>query len=121
LNIAPISSPSPARAALWLATAVITGAVAMALEIVSIRLYAPYFGSSIYVWGSMISVVMLALSVGYAVGGWVADRTHTDVPFFGIILFSALYQLAMVLTVRTFLPSLPERARMNPSPGRSTQ
>ena len=34
----------------------------MSLELVAFRLYAPYFGYSIYVWGSMISVVMLALA-----------------------------------------------------------
>lgn len=78
----------------------------MALELVSFRLYAPYFGNSIYVWGSMISVVMLALSVGYTVGGWVADRSDTDLSLYGLILSSALYQFAIVLTVRTFLPLL---------------
>jgi spermidine synthase len=98
----------PTRIALWLATAAIAGAVVMALELVSFRLYAPYFGNSIYVWGSMISVVMLALSVGYAVGGWVADRSDTDVSLYGIILCSAFYQLAIVLTVRAFLPSLAQ-------------
>jgi len=80
----------------------------MALELASFRLYAPYFGNSIYVWGSMISVVMLALSVGYAVGGWVADRSDTDLLLYGIILSSALYQLAIVLTVHMFLPSLAQ-------------
>jgi hypothetical protein len=43
----------------------ISGAVLMGLEIVGSRVLAPYFGSSIFVWGSLISVVMTALSVGY--------------------------------------------------------
>ncbi len=42
----------------------ISGAVLMALEIVGSRVLAPYFGSSIFVWGSLISVVLAALSVG---------------------------------------------------------
>lgn len=41
----------------------------MAIEMLGGRLLAPYFGSSIYVWGSIISIFMLALSLGYLVGG----------------------------------------------------
>jgi spermidine synthase len=52
----------------------ISGAVLMALEIVGSRVLAPYFGSSIFVWGSLISVVMTALSIGYYWGGWLSAR-----------------------------------------------
>lgn len=46
----------------------------MALEIVGSRLLAPYFGSSVYVWGSLISIFLAALSIGYYTGGLAADR-----------------------------------------------
>src|SRR5512145_1539188 len=46
----------------------------MALEIVGSRVVAPQFGSSIFVWGSLISVFLGGLSVGYYVGGRLADR-----------------------------------------------
>jgi spermidine synthase len=52
----------------------ISGAVLMSLEIVGSRVLAPYFGSSIFVWGSLISVVMTALSIGYYWGGWLSAR-----------------------------------------------
>ncbi|HEX9143154.1 MAG TPA: fused MFS/spermidine synthase [Candidatus Binatia bacterium] len=52
----------------------VSGAVLMALEIVGSRILAPYFGSSIFVWGSLISVVMAALSIGYYWGGWLSAR-----------------------------------------------
>src|SRR5437016_9257198 len=52
----------------------VSGAVLMGLEIVGSRVLAPYFGSSIFVWGSLISVVMTALSVGYYWGGWLSAR-----------------------------------------------
>ena len=51
-----------------------TGAVIMALEILSSRVLAPFFGNSVYVWGSIISVFLAALSVGYFWGGRLADR-----------------------------------------------
>ena len=41
----------------------------MGLEILSGRILAPTFGSSIYVWGAVITIFMLALAVGYLVGG----------------------------------------------------
>jgi spermidine synthase len=50
------------------------GAALMGLEIVATRVLAPYLGNSIYVWGAVISIVMIALSLGYWVGGQVADR-----------------------------------------------
>ena len=55
----------------------IAGAVLMALEMVGSRVLAPYFGNSIYVWGSLISVVLAALTVGYFAGGRLADRIPT--------------------------------------------
>jgi spermidine synthase len=64
------------RAHPWLLHAVVfvCGAVLMGLEIVGSRILAPYFGNSIFVWGSLISVVLAALSLGYWLGGMVADR-----------------------------------------------
>jgi len=49
--------------------AFIAGFIIMAIELLGGRILAPYFGSSIYVWGSIITVFMLSLSIGYLVGG----------------------------------------------------
>ncbi len=88
-----------ARLALWLATPFFTGAAIMAQELAALRLFAPYFGYSIYLWGSLISVVMLALALGYAAGGWVADRSRTDLPLYGLLLASAAYQIGILFAV----------------------
>ena len=93
----------PIRLALWLATPFFTGAIIMGQELVAFRLYAPYFGYSIYVWGSMISVVMAALALGYAIGGWLADRSETDRSLYWLILASGLYQLCILFAVRFLL------------------
>jgi len=50
------------------------GFAVMVLEIVGARYLQPWFGGAFYVWTSQIGVVMLALAMGYAVGGRVADR-----------------------------------------------
>jgi hypothetical protein len=46
-----------------------SGFFIMAIELLSGRILAPNFGNSIYVWGGVITVFMLALSVGYLLGG----------------------------------------------------
>ena len=46
-----------------------SGFFVMAIELLSGRILAPDFGNSIYVWGGVITVFMLALSVGYLLGG----------------------------------------------------
>lgn len=51
-----------------------SGAVLMGLEMAGSRILASHFGSSIYVWGSIISVFLAALSAGYFAGGLAADR-----------------------------------------------
>lgn len=75
----------------------------MALELVAIRLFAPYFGYSVYMWGSMISVILLALSCGYAAGGWMADRSRTDTPLYLSVLGSGVYQLILLFVSRPVL------------------
>ncbi|MEP6820460.1 MAG: fused MFS/spermidine synthase [bacterium] len=106
--VAKASLPEQTSIWLWLVTPMTSGAVIMALELTAFRLYAPYFGYSIYVWGSMISVVMAALAAGYALGGRIADRSRTDLPLYGIILASALYQLVIIFTMRLLLSRLAQ-------------
>ncbi|MEK7767258.1 MAG: fused MFS/spermidine synthase, partial [bacterium] len=51
-----------------------SGAAVLILELLGSRLLAPVFGSSLYVWSSLIAVTLLALAVGYRAGGMAADR-----------------------------------------------
>ena len=46
-----------------------SGFFVMAVELLSGRILAPNFGNSIYVWGGVITIFMLALSIGYLIGG----------------------------------------------------
>jgi predicted membrane-bound spermidine synthase len=103
---------SRARIALWLTTAFVTGFVIMSLELAAFRLYAPYFGYSIYVWGSLIGVVMAALALGYAGGGRLADRSTGDLPLYLLILFGAIYQAIVVLTAGQILSTLAKSGEL---------
>ncbi|MCW2867829.1 MAG: Spermine synthase [Marmoricola sp.] len=53
------------------------GMASLGAEIAAARLLAPWFGASTIVWANTIATVLVALSIGYAVGGRLADRTPT--------------------------------------------
>jgi len=70
-----------------------SGFYIMLVELLSGRLIAPFFGSSIYVWGSVIFIFMLGLSIGYLLGG-VYSRHNPSLPrLCGILIASALATL----------------------------
>ena len=47
----------------------LSGFVVMSFELLGGRMLAPWFGSGIYVWGSIITIFMTALAIGYLLGG----------------------------------------------------
>src|SRR5665648_418597 len=52
----------------------VCGGALMGLELLAARVLAPVMGNSIFVWGSIIASFMIALSLGYWLGGRIADR-----------------------------------------------
>ena len=79
---------SPARGlALPLETLVFAvGMSTLGAEIAAQRLMAPFFGSSTVIWANTIAVVLLALSVGYWLGGRLADRRPTADALNGLVV-----------------------------------
>lgn len=108
----PGGSVSRAASTGLLVATFFSGLVVMALELVAFRLYAPHFGYAEDVWGSMIGVVLLALTCGYALGGRLADRSKDAQPLFVAIGASAIYQaaiLAIVIDLLEWCADLPPR------------
>jgi len=62
-----------ARTAFLLLVAMVMGGLVMAIEVVGTRLVGTLYGTSLYVWGALISVTLVALACGYFVGGVLAD------------------------------------------------
>lgn len=96
----PVGAPAPGRtvslrALRW--TAFIAGAATMGIEMAASRLLAPSFGTSQLVWANLIGVILLALTVGYRVGGGWADRRPGPDGLYLSLLGAGL--LAMLLPV----------------------
>ena len=81
----------------WFATAFISGFVILSLEMLGFRFLSPYFGYSTYTWGSLLGVIMAALSIGYYFGGILADRKPEGVLALKAILFSIGYMILIAL------------------------
>jgi spermidine synthase len=75
----------------------LSGAVLLGLEIVASRVLAPYFGSSLFVWGALIGVVLAGLSLGYWLGGALADRYPSPYLLVGAIAGGAVLVLLVPL------------------------
>src|SRR5215203_266420 len=66
----------------------VCGAVVMIFEITGSRVLAPYIGTSTYIWTSLIGVILGALSLGYWLGGRMADRVPKAEVLAALILFA---------------------------------
>jgi hypothetical protein len=83
-----------------------SGFFVMGVELLGGRILAPHFGSSVYVWGALITVFMLALSIGYLAGGrW--SQHQPSLRKLGLLLFvAALTALPILVLDGTILENL---------------
>lgn len=80
-----------------------SGFYVMLVELLSGRLIAPSFGSSIYVWGSVIFVFMLGLAIGYLFGGIFSRYSPSVVRLCGILVAAAIATIPTLLLGTQFL------------------
>lgn len=91
------SGPSPSRPPIAIVRAIVfvVGGASLGTEIAAARLLAPYFGASTIIWANTIATVLVALAVGYAIGGHLADR-RGDLRGLCVIVLIAAALLAAV-------------------------
>lgn len=104
----------PRSAALLLVTALMCGAAVMIVEIMGSRVIGPFFGASLYVWTSLITVTLVALAAGYWGGGVLSDRrrNHTDLLYALIGLSGMLVLLVPVIKAPVIKMVLPLGLRL---------
>lgn len=72
----------------------ICGCCSMVLELVGSRVISPYFGTGLYSWTSLIGVILGSLSLGYFLGGKLADKHH-QLSTLSLIIFSSGLLIAL--------------------------
>jgi len=92
--------------ALLYAVSFTAGFVILILEVLGFRMFAPYFGYSVFVSGSLISLVLIALSCGYYIGGKIADENPQIALLFRFVLISTIYLAIITLTYRYILSAM---------------
>ncbi len=97
----------------------VCGAVVMILEMVGSRVLAPYLGTSIVVWTSLIGIILGSLSLGYWWGGRLADVQPNRRMLSKIILMSAAF-VAFIAILKTAVLSFLQQQDLNIHLGSST-
>lgn len=94
-----------------------SGAVVLGMEIAASRVLAPFFGNSLFVWGSLIGIVLAGLSIGYWGGGILADRWPEPRLLAAVMGFGALGVLLIPVLDGPVLEAIVEwdpGPRLNP-------
>ncbi|MBF0429521.1 MAG: fused MFS/spermidine synthase, partial [Magnetococcales bacterium] len=70
-----------------------SGFFVMGLELLGGRTLAPFFGTGIYVWGAIITLFMLSLSIGYLLGGHLSERQPSLLKLSATLLLATMASL----------------------------
>lgn len=85
----------------------VEGAVVMVAELCGAKLLAPIFGSSLYVWASVMGITLGALASGYFYGGWLSDNTKQPQKKLAQILYlAALFVVLMPVLSYYVIPRI---------------
>jgi hypothetical protein len=87
------------RGTLLLLLALVLGFALMGFEMLGSRYLYPYFGGGINTWASLIAIVLVALMLGYLVGGALVDRTMSPRLCGGLLVVAGVYLFTIPLWV----------------------
>ena len=82
-------------------TVFICGAVVMIFELVGSRILGPYFGTSIFIWTSLIGIILGSLSLGYYLGGKIADK-EPNLNNLSLIVFLSSISILLTFIIKLF-------------------
>jgi len=74
----------------------LSGFIVMSFELLGGRMLAPWFGSGTYVWGSVITIFMAALAIGYLLGGRLSLHSPSLSRYAALFILAALLLAPLV-------------------------
>ena len=92
-------------------TVFVCGALVMIFEIIGSRLVSPFIGASTYVWTSLIGIILGALSLGYWLGGRLADR-RPDPKLLASVILTASGLIAFTILIKDIVLSAVASAQV---------
>lgn len=81
----------------------IEGAAVMATELLGAKMLAPYFGSSLYVWATVLAITLGGLALGYFLGGMLSYKSKNPFTLFYVLLAAAIFTMLMPFTSKVVL------------------
>ena len=81
----------------YLTISFVEGAAVMACELLSARMIAPFYGTTLFVWSTVIGVTLAALATGYFTGGYLADRFSRNSLLFSVLAIGSVFIALMPL------------------------
>ena len=79
------------------------GAAVMAAEIGGAKLIAPYFGSSLYVWSSVMAITLGGLAGGYFLGGLLSQKSNKEKKLTNVLMLAVSWLLLMPFISKLFI------------------
>lgn len=81
----------------------IEGGALMACELLSAKMLAPYFGSSIFVWSAVLGVTLASLALGYYQGGTLSMHEKRDKIVLTVLIAAGLFLMFLPFTAQLVL------------------
>ena len=79
--------------------AFIEGGAVMCVELCSAKILSPYFGTSIYVWASVLGITLTALMSGYYLGGYISSKNQKkNIIFWLMLIAGCLVSLTPIIS-----------------------
>ncbi len=83
-------------------TVFLCGALGMVLELVAARILSPYVGSSNLIWTTIIGIMLTSMSIGYWLGGKVADK-KPDINLLSLFILVGAFFTSLIPILETIL------------------
>ena len=79
------------------------GGAVMVIELIGAKIIAPYYGTSLYVWSSVLGVTLGALALGYFLGGYLSNKYEGYTSLFAVLFLGSIFTALCPIVAPTIL------------------